>query len=299
MHQAVLLKEVLEYLDPQPGQNFIDCTIGLAGHARPIAQRILPQGKILGIELDKQVLKKIRPIIAQQKNIILKQGNFAHLKKIVKQVNFRPVNGILFDLGMSSWQIKESGRGFSFQREEPLLMSYQGKGLTAEEIVNRWPEGDLCRILREYGQERYARRIARQIEQTRRTQPIRTTRQLVEIIARATPASYHHRKIHWATRTFQALRIAVNDELNNLKKALPQALEILERKGRLGVISFHSLEDKIVKVFFRQAAQENYLHSGRSQRIKILTKKPISPSQEEIALNPSSRSAKLRVALKQ
>jgi len=291
MHQSVLLKEVLEYLNPQPGQNFIDCTIGLAGHALPIAQKILPYGKILGIELDKQVLKKIGPAVAQQENIILKQGNFAHLEKIVEQVNFRLINGILFDLGMSSWQIEESGRGFSFQKEEPLLMSYQEKGLTAEEIINQWPEEDLAKILKEYGQERYARQIVKRIEQIRQTQPIKTTKQLVEIVAWATPARYHHQRIHWATRTFQALRIAVNDELNNLSKALPQAKDLLEKNGSLAIISFHSLEDRIVKNFFREAAQKGYL--------KILTKKPISPSQEEITFNPRSRSAKLRVALKQ
>jgi 16S rRNA (cytosine1402-N4)-methyltransferase len=291
MHQPVLLKEILEYLNPKPGQNFIDCTIGLAGHALPIARRILPQGKILGIELDEKVLKELSRIIAGQENIILKQGDFAHLEKIVGQIDFRPVNGILFDLGMSSWQIEESGRGFSFQKDEPLLMSYQAGGLTAEKIVNQWPEEDLVKILREYGQERYARKITQRISQVRQIRPIKTTKQLVEIIERAIPAQYYHQRIHLATRTFQALRIAVNDELNNLEKALPQALEILEREGRLGIISFHSLEDRIVKNFFRQAAQKGNL--------KILTKKPIRPSQEEVISNPRSRSAKLRVASKQ
>jgi len=299
MHQPVLLKEVLEYFKPKPGQNFIDCTIGLTGHTLPIAERILPSGKVLGIELDKQVIKKIRPIVARQKNIILKQGNYVHLKKIVEEISFQPVNGILFDLGMSSWQIEKSGRGFSFQGDEPLSMSYRNQGLTAEEIINQWPIKKLIDIFKDYGQERYAARIARRIDQVRRIQPIKTTKQLVEIIKRARPIRPGRQKIHYATRVFQALRIAVNDELGNLRKALPQALEILENEGRLAVISFHSLEDKIVKDFFRQLVRESSLYPGQGQKIKILTKKPISPSQEEIISNPRSRSAKLRVALKQ
>lgn len=298
MHQPVLLKEVLEYLKPRPGQNFIDCTVGLAGHALPIAERILPSGKVLGIELDKQVIEKVRPVVAGQENIILKQGNYVRLKETVEEISFQPVNGILFDLGMSSWQIEESGRGFSFRKDEPLSMSYRSQGLTAEEIVNQWPIEKLIDIFRDYGQERYAARIARQIDRSRRIQPIKTTKQLVEIIKQARPIRPGHQKIHWATRIFQALRITVNDELNNLEKALPQALEILEGGGRLAVISFHSLEDRIVKNFFRQSVQENSLYSGQSQKVKILTKKPISPSQEEVISNPRSRSAKLRVALK-
>ncbi len=299
MHQPVLLKEILGYFEPKPGQNFVDCTIGLAGHTLPIAKRILPKGKVLGIELDEQVIEKVRPIVAGQKNIILKRGNYVHLKEIVREINFQPVDGILFDLGMSSWQIEESGRGFSFQKDEPLSMSYQNQGLTAERIVNQWSVEKLTAIFRDYGQERYAGRIARQIDQFRRLQPIKTSKQLAEIIKRARPVKSGHQKIHWATRVFQALRIVVNDELGNLEKALPQTLEILERGGRLAVISFHSLEDRIVKNFFRQAAQEDSPYSGPGQGIKILTKKPIGPSQEEIIVNPRSRSAKLRVALKQ
>ncbi|MBL7155349.1 MAG: 16S rRNA (cytosine(1402)-N(4))-methyltransferase RsmH, partial [Candidatus Portnoybacteria bacterium] len=203
-----------------------------------------------------------------------------------------PINGILFDLGMSSWQIEEKGRGFSFRKNEPLDMRFGNRtsNLTAEEIINQWPEEELIKIFQEYGEERYARRIAYRVCQTRQIQPIKTTNQLVEIIQQAVPNRYQHRRIHFATRIFQALRIAVNDELNNLKKALPQALEILEKNGKLVIISFHSLEDRIVKIFFREAAKEGNL--------KILTKKPIRPGQVEIDLNPRSRSAKLRVALK-
>lgn len=282
MHIPVLLKEVLEYLRPKPNENFIDCTIGFVGHSLAIAERISPKGKILGIELDKEVFKKLK----FQDNIILVRGNFADLKKIVEGNNFYPVKGILFDLGMSSWQIEESGRGFSFQKDELLDMRVDNSQLTAEEIINQWPEKELIRIFQEYGEERYARRISQRIVQQREKHKIKTTQQLVDLIRKIVP----RKKIHPATRVFQALRIVVNDELTNLKKVLPQALEILEPAGRLIIISFHSLEDRIVKNFFRQAAKEGHL--------KILTKKPIRPSQEEINLNPGSRSAKLRAALK-
>jgi 16S rRNA (cytosine1402-N4)-methyltransferase len=228
------------------------------------------------------------------KRLILAQGNFADLKKVVKENNFYSVKGILFDLGISSWQLEKSGRGFSFQRNEPLSMNCQSEirnqGLTAEEIVNSWPEEELVRIFQEYGEERYARRIARSICQNRRIESIKTTGRLVGVIDQAVPRKYKYRRIHFATRVFQALRMAANDELNNLKKALPQALEILEKNGQLVVISFHSLEDRIVKNFFRESAQKGYL--------EILTKKPIRPSQEEVESNPRSRSAKLRVAQK-
>jgi len=292
-HQPVLLKEVLYYLNPLPGGNFIDCTVGLAGHALPILKQATPDGKVLGIELDEKVIKKLVLQVRGYKfreNLILVQENFANLKKIVRKNKFQPVNGILFDLGMSSWQIEESGRGFSFQKDEPLIMRYDSNGLTTQEIVNQWPEKELIEIFKKYGEERYAWQIAQGISRTRRIKPIKTTFQLIEIIRRAVPAKYRHGRIHFATRIFQALRIATNDELNNLKKALPQALDILTSGGRLVVISFHSLEDRIVKNFFRQAAKENQLN--------ILTKKPIRPTQEEIKLNPRSRSAKLRATLK-
>jgi len=294
-HIPVLLKEVLKYLNPQAGQNFIDCTIGFGGHALSILKRIAPQGKILGIELDEKVLEIFKKKITSER-LILVQGNFTDLKKIAKENSFYPINGILFDVGMSSWQIEKSGRGFSFRKNEPLDMRFGSrtskspKSLTAEEIINQWSEEELIKIFQEYGEERYARKIAYLICRARQVQLIKTTNQLVEVIQQAVPIRYQHRRIHFATRTFQALRIAVNDELNNLKKALPQALEILEKNGKLAIISFHSLEDRIVKIFFRETAKEGNLD--------ILTKKPIRPSQGEVNLNPRSRSARLRVALK-
>lgn len=301
MHIPVLKKEVLEYLDPKPSENFIDCTIGLGGHTTAILEKNAPKGKVLGIELDPELyegLKCLTPGVKQR--MVLVNDNFVNLKKIVEKKKFKNVSGILFDLGMSTWHLKQSGRGFSFMKDEPLNMRYDiicfrrsSKScdkLTAEKIVNKWPEKEIEKILKEYGEERFAKKIAKEIIKERKIKPIQTTFQLVEIINKAVPKNYERGRIHPATRTFQALRIAVNDELNNLKKALPQALEVLIAGGRIVVISFHSLEDRIVKNFFRQKHTE--------KKLRILTKKPIRPSEKEVQLNPSSRSAKLRAALK-
>jgi len=284
MHQPVLLNEVLKYLNPSPGKNFIDCTVGFGGHALPVLEKNKPDGKVLGIDSESKVLEILKEKASDR--LILAQGNFINLKKIAEENKFTSINGILLDLGISSWHFEKSGKGFSFQKNEPLIMNYTNNDLTAEEIVNQWIENELVEIFREYGEERYARPIARLICQKRKIEPIKTTNQLVEIIKQAVPNKYTYRRIHFATKTFQALRIAVNDELDNLKKVLPEALEALEKEGRLVVISFHSLEDRIVKHFFRQAAKDGY--------VSILTKKPIRASQEEIELNPRSRSAKLR-----
>lgn len=293
-HIPVLKKEVIEYLDPKPNENFIDCTIGEGGHALAILERTAPKGKILGIECDPELSSQLKEKCLQR--VILVNDSYINLKKIVEKEKFEPVSGILFDLGISSWHLEKSGRGFSFSKNEPLIMRYNysnelfaGKELTAEKILNQWPEKEIERILREYGEERFAKKIVREIVRARGKRPIKTTFQLVEIIKKAVPKNYERGRMHPATRTFQALRIAVNDELNNLKKALPQAIEILEKSGRLAIISFHSLEDRIVK---------NFYQSRTSIDLKILTKKPIRPSPEEIKINPRSRSAKLRAAQK-
>jgi len=226
-----------------------------------------------------------------RKRTILVNDNFVNLKRIVKEKEFGPVSGILFDLGVSSWHPEESGRGFSFLKDEPLDMRFGAKsGRQAGEILNKESQSVLAGILENYGEEKFALRIAKAIAETRKAAPIKTTFQLLEIIRQATPDWYHHQKIHFATRTFQALRIAVNNELENLEKALPQALEILSWDGRIGVISFHSLEDRIVKNFFREEEKKNTL--------KTLTKKPIVPQKSEMKANPRSRSAKLRLAIK-
>ena len=292
-HIPVLQKEVLEYFDQKPNENFIDCTIGEGGHTLAILEKNGPKGKVLGIEWDPELYKKLlRSDLDRLKaRLILVNDNFANLEEIAKSQKFRSVSGILFDLGMSSWHLEESGRGFSFQKKEPLDMRYNPQNpLTAEKIVNYWSALEIEKILEIHGEERFSKQIAKYIISFREVKPIKTTSQLVEIIKKATPDWYHRRKIHPATKTFQALRIAVNDELNNLEKALPKALNILKPGGRIVAISFQSLEDRIIKNFLKEKAKENIL--------KILTKKPIKPSLEEIKINPRSRSAKLRAAEK-
>jgi len=290
MHKPVLIKETLEYLNPQSEENFIDCTIGFGGHASEILERIKPNGKVLGIDFEKSSLEKIKESFSEDR-LILANGNFADLEEIVKKNNFDNINGILIDLGLSSWHFDESNRGFSFKGEETLDMRLDSNSeLTAEEIINEWSEQELIRIFKEYGEERYSKSIASSICRNRKIKKITKTDQLRDIIKQSIPRKYEYSRIHFATRIFQAIRIAVNDELNSLIKVLPQALSLLESKGRLAVISFHSLEDRIVKNFFRDEFKKGTL--------EILTKKPIIPNEEEITLNSRSRSAKLRVIKK-
>jgi len=294
MHIPVLQKEVLQYLDPGPNENFIDCTINGGGHALAILERTEPKGKLLGIEWDEEIVRqlKLKARDAKLKNrLILVNDNFANLGEIVKSQRFRAVKGILFDLGMSSWHLEESDRGFSFLKKEPLDMRYDSRNpLTAEKIINYWSAPEIEKILRDYGEEAFARPIAKNIVEFRKIKTITNTSQLVEIIKNSLPKRFQQKKTHPATRTFQALRIAVNDELNNLENVLPQALEALEPEGRMVIISFHSLEDRMVKNFFRDKAKENL--------IKKVTKKPVIPSRKEIIINPRSRSAKLRLGQK-
>jgi len=293
MHVSVLLKEVIEYLNPRPGENFIDCTINGGGHSLEIFKQIGPNGKILGIDWDSGVLEKLESKLDNKtkKSFILICDNYRNLKNIVGNNNFSPVHGILFDLGMSSWQLGASGRGFSFQKDEPLDMRYsENQTLTAKEIINQWPEEELIKIFGEYGEERRARAIAREIVFRRKRGVVESTTDLVEIVRGAIPARQRFGRIHFATRIFQALRLATNEELENLSKGLEAATDVLAAGGRLAVISFHSLEDRIVKNFLREKARE--------KKLEILTKKPIVPDWREAQENPRSRSAKLRAAIK-
>ncbi|MBI2451064.1 MAG: 16S rRNA (cytosine(1402)-N(4))-methyltransferase RsmH [Parcubacteria group bacterium] len=287
IHQSVLGKEILEIFDPKSGENFIDATIDGGGHARMILEKIGSEGKLLGIDWDCQMIDRLE----KRENLILECGNFANLKSIIEKNSFLNIKGVLFDLGFSSLQIEKSGRGFSFQKDEPLDMRFNPKeGISARDILNKYSERDLSNILWEYGEERYSRRIARAIVEARRRKRIESTFDLVEIIKKAAPRVYLYSRIHPATRTFQALRIAVNRELENISKGLEAAYEVLDKNGKIAVISFHSLEDRIVKNFFRDGSKE--------EMIKIITKKPIRPSEEEIIKNPRARSAKLRAAIK-
>jgi len=309
-HIPVLKNEVLKYLDPKPGQNFIDATISGAGHAVAILEKNKPDGKVLGIEIDPEIYDdtKSRTEKFLENRLILINDSYANLKEIIKKNKLGTINGILFDLGMSSWHIEESKKGFSFLKDETLDMRYSAKisnfsafaeategkqflisnDLTAEEIINSYPEQELEKILREYGEEKFASKIAKEIIKIRKIKPIKTTFQLAEVIKKAVPIFYKKEKINPATRTFQALRIAVNSELDNLRNVLPQAADILEKGAKIVVISFHSLEDRIVKNFFK----EQFL------KLKTLTKKPITADYKEIKNNIRARSAKLRAAEK-
>lgn len=277
---------MLESLAPKSGQVFIDGTLGDGGHAEEILERIAPDGVLLGIDLDQGAINRARVrLVRFGDRFITELSNYRDLSGIAEKHGIRAVHGIILDLGISSAELEESGRGFSFQKDEPLDMRLGAEGATAAEILNSSPKDELARILRLYGEERYANRIAEEIVRRRRKKRIITTVELVDVIREAVPQNYERGRIHPATRTFQAFRIAVNDELEGLREALPQAVRVLALGGRMAVISFHSLEDRIVKQFFRD-----------SEELRIITKKPIRPTEKEITENSRARSAKLRVA---
>ena len=282
MHEPVLVEEVLHFLDPAPGKLFVDATVGTGGHAAALLSR---GARVIGIDQDPQALELARERVHPfGDRVQLLQGNFRALPALVAPLSLPRVDGVLFDLGASSLQFGRPERGFSFQADGPLDMRMDPAGpVTAHDLVDRLPEAELARILWEYGEERYAQRIARAIVRAR---PIHTTGELASLVARTYPPGRH--RIHPATRTFQALRIAVNDELGALEGGLDAARRLLSPMGVLCVIAFHSLEDRIVKRFLRQEA-----FAGR---IEVLTKKPLSPAAAEIARNPRARSAKLRAA---
>lgn len=293
-HVPVLLSEVMENLSPKPGEVMIDTTVGAGGHFRSLIKAAKSEGTFIGLDQDEESLEAVRAEFANLPNVFLINENFRNLDKVLESLKIEKVNKVLFDLGVSSMQIDSYGRGISFKKDEPLIMSMKkdiGEGdLSAEEIVNGWREEDLADLIYKYGEERFSRKIAKGIVERRREKRIETTFELVDAIARSVPAFYRRGRIHFATRTFQALRIAVNDELGALEEGLAKAWQALGGKGKVAVISFHSLEDRIVKNFFRDKA--------KAGEASIITKKPISPSKEEIKNNPRARSAKLRVAEK-
>jgi len=289
-HDPVLLKEVLTYLKPEPGEVIVDATVGGGGHSKEILERIQPGGRLIGIDLDETNLERARETLSRTPGaFVLVQGNFENLATLLKGLGVERIDGILFDLGLSSFQLDEGSRGFSFLREGPLDMRLDlRQSLRAFDLVNRSSVKELDRFLEEFGEERWHRRIAQRIAEARKRAPITTTTQLAELVTRAIPLAKQFRRIHPATRTFQALRIAVNRELDCLTKGLEAAIRFLNPGARVVVISFHSLEDRIVKRSFRAHAQ--------SRELLLVTKKPILPSLEERHRNPRCRSAKLRTA---
>jgi len=320
-HIPVLLQEVVQGFNPKPSQNFIDATINGGGHAEAILEGTHPDGELLGIDQDREQLRRCGMRLDQfrkSKRLFLAHVNFYHISEIARIFDFGPISGILFDLGLSSYHIEESGRGFSFQKNEPLDMRFDSSdtkkggmnptlfgggyrrgseegGLhsgshfaTAEDIVQNAGEKELAVIFRLYGEERYAARIAREIIEYRKKRRISTTAELRTLILAALPGKkLHASRIHPATRIFQALRIAVNNELYSLFAAIPRAFFLLAHGGRLAVISYHSLEDRIVKRWFR--------HLSREGRGVSITAKPVFPALSEKRANPRSRSARLRI----
>jgi 16S rRNA (cytosine1402-N4)-methyltransferase len=302
VHVPVLLDEVVAGLQPRPGGRFVDCTIGLGGHAAAILERISPSGRLLGIDADPNAIKISKERFSNYgEAVTFVNDNFVNLDAICKEYLFHPVDGILFDLGVSSLQLDTAERGFSFHLDAPLDMRFSPEqGLTASDIVNRFSEQELAKLIERYGEERHSRRIARYITQNR---PITTTAELAQLVEQASVASSRRSRIHPATRTFMALRIAVNSELQNLELALKQTPDLLRPGGRLTVISYHSLEDRIVKQFMRYAASSCVCppgtiicRCGHVPTLKLISRKVIKPASLEIESNPRSRSARLRIA---
>ena len=299
-HIPVLVKEAVEGLQAKPGGCFIDCTVGMGGHAAAILERISPQGKLLGIDADPEAIRVAGAKLGDYKEVvILANDSFTNLNAICKNYDFYPVDGILFDLGISSMQLDTAQRGFSFQRDAPLDMRFNPQQeLTAHDIINSFSEPELARIIKEYGEEHHSRLIARHIVQGR---PITSTLQLAQLVEQV--LGRHRTKIHPATRTFMAVRIAVNRELESLRVALEQTINLLHYQGRLVVISYHSLEDRIVKEFMRREASSCVCppgtivcRCGHVPTLKLISRKVIKPTPLEIESNPRSRSAKLRIA---
>lgn len=294
-HIPVLREGVLLFLDPKPGEVFVDGTVNGGGHARAILARIAPGGTFIGIDWDCDLAAGAEKACAQEAKdvrMIFECASYVEMRNIAARHGIHRADGILLDLGFSSHHTDRSGRGFSFLRDEPLDMRYNTSEnrLTAAGIVNDWPEAEIADILWRYGEERFARRIASGIVRARQLKKIASVRELVSVIARSIPRGLPGH-VHPATRTFQALRIAVNGELESLERVLPEAVALLAPGGRLAVISFHSLEDRIVKTFMRERESKGVL--------RLATPKPVRAGHEEIRINPRARSARLRMAIMQ
>jgi len=284
-HVPVLLDEVLAWLDPRPGQVLVDGTLGGGGHARALAERVGPEGRIVGLDRDPAAIERATETLAGTPTTLV-HSDFRDLPEVLAQLDVSGVDGVLLDLGLSSDQLEDPERGFSFSTEGPLDLRFDPtRGEPAWRLVNRLDEKRLAQLIHEFGEERYSRRIARAVVRRRREKPIRTAAELAELVRRCVPRSPSARRLDPATRTFQALRIAVNHELESLDAALARVPDCLTPGGRFAVISFHSLEDRRVKEAFRDDA-----------RLEVLTRKPVRPRSEEVQNNPRARSPKLRVA---
>ncbi|MDA5108761.1 16S rRNA (cytosine(1402)-N(4))-methyltransferase RsmH [Brevibacillus thermoruber] len=306
-HVTVLREEAVDGLNIRPDGVYVDCTLGGAGHSSLIASRLGAGGRLIAIDQDDWALDNARERLAPYiDKVTLVKSNFRRIRDVVGDLGLDGVDGVLFDLGVSSPQLDEGERGFSYNADAPLDMRMdQDAPLSAYDVVNEWDEEELARIIWEYGEEKFSRRIARQIVQRRKHAPVRTTGELVELIKEAIPAAARRSGPHPAKRTFQAIRIAVNDELDAFREAVVDAIGLLRPQGRVSVITFHSLEDRICKQVFQDFAKGctcppsfPVCTCGNQASVKIITRKPILPSEAELAANPRARSAKLRVAEK-
>ena len=292
LHIPVMLHEVIDYLGLVPGATIVDATIGTGGHSLEILKKITPGGKLIGLDRDENSLAVCRQRLAEfNGSFELVHSSFADLDQVLEKLGIEKIDGIVFDLGISTYQLKDIERGFSFQQEGPLDMRMdQSSYISAYDLVNNLNESEISNILWSFGQERWHNRIARLLVSQRRIAPIATTSQLADLVMRAIPYRYRkgYYRIHPATRTFQAVRIAVNRELEILEGAVKKAVAVLKEKSRICVISFHSLEDRVIKHTFRALKAEGL--------IDIITAKPMTPVASEIAANPSSRSSKFRAA---
>ncbi|MBL4937957.1 16S rRNA (cytosine(1402)-N(4))-methyltransferase RsmH [Clostridium sp. YIM B02515] len=303
-HISVLLDEVLEGLDIKQNGIYVDCTLGGAGHSKEILKRLNSEGRLIGIDQDSDALKAASEKLKDFNNVTYVHSNFTNITSILDELNVEAVDGILMDLGVSSYQLDTDERGFSYMKDASLDMRMnREEELSAYDIVNGYSEEDLYRIIREYGEEKFAKRIAQFITDRRKNNSINTTLELVDIIKAAIPAKARREGPHPAKRTFQAIRIEVNKELEILDKAIEGAVRKLKKGGRLNIITFHSLEDRIVKNKFKELENPCTCPKefpicicGKESEIKIITRKPIEPSSEEVTNNPRSRSAKLRIA---
>lgn len=306
-HEPVLLKEVLEILQPGPGQTFVDATLGGAGYSQALLQAVGPQGRLISIDLDHDAVENARRLAADYSQWQIVQGNFRNIDKIAEKYKLNQIQGIVADIGFSSYELDQSERGLSFQKDEPLDMRFdQSQPEDAQFVLASRTEAELEKIFRDYGEEKFSRQVARRIKAEKAAgSKLARTRELYALIEEALPKPFKHKAADSARRVFQALRIAVNHELENLEAFLPNAFDVLAPGGRLAVVAFHSLEDRLVKQYFAALAKGCVCPPdfpqclcGQKPLAKVLTKKPIVPSEAEIRANSRSRPAKLRAIIK-
>jgi 16S rRNA (cytosine1402-N4)-methyltransferase len=306
-HTTVLLKETVDGLNIKPNGIYVDCTLGGAGHSELILSQLSSEGRLIAFDQDQTAINHAKNKLAKYENqVTFIKRNFLYLQEGLEEVGIQKVDGVLYDLGVSSPQLDTPERGFSYHHDAPLDMRMDSEAeISAFHVVNNWAYEDLVRIFFQYGEEKFSKQIARKIEAARAVKPIQTTAELVELIKDGIPAPARRKGGHPAKRVFQAIRIAVNDELAVFEKSLKQAIELLNPKGRISVITFHSLEDRICKVTFKKESEGPelppgmpYVPQGYEPALKLITRKPILPSEEELEHNNRARSAKLRIAEK-